>query len=324
MDLSENQPAEESEEVKPTEVKREEEPENIPEEVKPAEDIPAEVKKEETQEDMKPAEVSDPVSVADFSRMVSDTYKAIYDSKDACIPREKWREFQSRFNELTDYEKRVLSAFNAYRNDIVCSDRAVSAFLYTLDFLTNMNRDIILPEVEPAENNLPEEVPAENLSAAPEVQEKPVEEVHNDPSAVPEEPDELFTIVYNPTFGSTDISFTEKPSAEVIQALKKMRFKWHKMKRLWYGYKDPDTVRSAVLSAGKQEDIKPAEVKPAEKKPLSIPDKYKTYYETIFNALRECHENPKDPGRVAYYNGLLSAGSMFLPPETLSSFPRFS
>lgn len=317
-DISDMQPAQEETPAEVAqEVKQEETPavkaEEEPEENKNVDDIQA--------ENVTTAKTgnNDPVSISEFSYAVSNAYKYLYENGDRLLTREQWREYQIRFDEgLTDYEKRVLSAYVAYRKDCVSSDRSVAAFMYILDFFRKVHREIMIPEEPagnepPAEPAQPEEVPAddlsENLSAVTEEEPAPIEE----PA-----PDEPFTIVYNSQFGSTDVSFREKPPAEVIQALKGLRFRWHKMKRVWYGYKDPETVRAAVLSADKPQEKEPAE------KPSAISEKYKSYYETLFNALKDCHENPADPGKSAYYNGLLSAGSMFLPPETMAQFPRFS
>ena len=55
-----------------------------------------------------------------------------------------------------------------------------------------------------------------------------------------------YTITTNTTYNSTEISFEGKPSEEIRDTLKSMRFRWHGQRRVWYGYKDEETVRAAL------------------------------------------------------------------------------
>ena len=78
-----------------------------------------------------------------------------------------------------------------------------------------------------------------------------------------------YTITTNTTYNSTEISFEGKPSEEIRDTLKSMRFRWHGQRRVWYGYKDEETVRAAIegntqpMTAHKDRSAK--ETKPAEK-----------------------------------------------------------
>jgi hypothetical protein len=67
-----------------------------------------------------------------------------------------------------------------------------------------------------------------------------------------------YTITANPTFNSLEIAFEGKPSEEIRQALKDLRFRWHGVKKVWYGYTDEATARAAI-------DGKPEEKAPAKK-----------------------------------------------------------
>lgn len=58
-----------------------------------------------------------------------------------------------------------------------------------------------------------------------------------------------YTINTNPEFNSLEISFTEKPHEKVIEALKALRFRWHRAKALWYGYATDTQVISAIQAA---------------------------------------------------------------------------
>lgn len=55
-----------------------------------------------------------------------------------------------------------------------------------------------------------------------------------------------YTITNNNQFGSVEISFNEKPSEEIRAALKAQKFRWHSVKKIWYGYADAETL-AAIL-----------------------------------------------------------------------------
>lgn len=58
-----------------------------------------------------------------------------------------------------------------------------------------------------------------------------------------------YTIKTNPDFKSTEIIFEGKPSAAVRDALKALKFRWHNVNKLWYGYTDETTARVAIENA---------------------------------------------------------------------------
>lgn len=64
-----------------------------------------------------------------------------------------------------------------------------------------------------------------------------------------EETAPAFTIAHNDQFNSLEISFNGKPSAEVRDALKALRFRWHGQKKVWYGYATQDAVIDAIAGA---------------------------------------------------------------------------
>jgi hypothetical protein len=55
-----------------------------------------------------------------------------------------------------------------------------------------------------------------------------------------------YTITRNEQFNSLEISFASKPSAEIREALKALRFRWHGQKKVWYGYADEDAAKAAI------------------------------------------------------------------------------
>ena len=80
-----------------------------------------------------------------------------------------------------------------------------------------------------------------------------------------------YTIACNSQFGSIEIAFDEKPAQRVRDALKALRFRWHGVKKVWYGYTDEMTVRAAIdgtaaPAAAARPAAKSAESKPAANK----------------------------------------------------------
>lgn len=55
-----------------------------------------------------------------------------------------------------------------------------------------------------------------------------------------------YTITKNETFNSIEISFEGKPSASVRDALKALKFRWHSVKKVWYGYATEEEATAAI------------------------------------------------------------------------------
>ena len=47
----------------------------------------------------------------------------------------------------------------------------------------------------------------------------------------------------NAQFNSVEITFDGKPCEAIRDALKALRFRWHNVRRVWYGYADEQTTR---------------------------------------------------------------------------------
>jgi hypothetical protein len=58
-----------------------------------------------------------------------------------------------------------------------------------------------------------------------------------------------YTITNNTQFNSTEIAFDGKPSEKVRTILKELHYRWHSVKKVWYGYKDEETIRKALDNA---------------------------------------------------------------------------
>ena len=54
------------------------------------------------------------------------------------------------------------------------------------------------------------------------------------------------TITTNPQFNSLEIYFDGKPSEEIRTALKALKFRWHSLKKCWYGFTTEDAVKAAI------------------------------------------------------------------------------
>lgn len=55
-----------------------------------------------------------------------------------------------------------------------------------------------------------------------------------------------YAISKNTQFNSIEVSFDGKPSEAVRQALKDLKFRWHSVKKVWYGYSEEETVKAAI------------------------------------------------------------------------------
>lgn len=90
-----------------------------------------------------------------------------------------------------------------------------------------------------------------------------------------------YTITPNAAYNSLEISFDGKPAEAVRDALKALKFRWHNVKKVWYGYADEATTRAAI--EGKES--KSAEKKPAKINPDGLENNKKTAYGAEFAAV---------------------------------------
>lgn len=119
-------------------------------------------------------------------------------------------------------------------------------------------------ELVPVNPDEPEQAEAEIPEA--DINEAVAEEVEAEQT-------DNFTITENGSFGSIEISFTEKPSEAVRDALKAMRFRWHGQRRVWYGYRTEAEAKQAIRNAqrmergeAKQDEQKQSKAKKSEAK----------------------------------------------------------
>lgn len=82
-----------------------------------------------------------------------------------------------------------------------------------------------------------------------------------------------YTITNNDYFKSIEISFTEKPSDDVRNILKALRFRWHYTKKVWYGYANKqaliDRLNTIISEPVKVEPVN-AEIPAPKTEPVNI------------------------------------------------------
>ena len=87
-----------------------------------------------------------------------------------------------------------------------------------------------------------------------EIKTKPIEDAAEAKAPVTETDPYGFTITDNIERGSLEITFDSKPSDEVRHALKQHNFRWHKVKKLWFGFTDRQTITEALHAAYKADE----------------------------------------------------------------------
>lgn len=64
-----------------------------------------------------------------------------------------------------------------------------------------------------------------------------------------------YEISYNNQYNSYEVRFDGKPSEEVRNALKAMRFRWHSVNKCWYGYnQSEESIAAAITGASTEEE----------------------------------------------------------------------
>ena len=56
----------------------------------------------------------------------------------------------------------------------------------------------------------------------------------------------MYTITKNTAYNSLEITFDSKPSEAIRSALKALRFRWHRVKKVWYGFAEESAIRAAI------------------------------------------------------------------------------
>lgn len=125
-----------------------------------------------------------------------------------------------------------------------------------------------------------------------------------------------YSIAVNPQFNSIEISFNEKPSEQIRDALKALKFRWHGVKRVWYGYSTEAEAREAIEGKAAQgKASKPA--KKAEKAPTT--NKYGVQVGDIFRATWGYEQTNNDFFQVVELVGTSSVRVREVYPEITES-----
>lgn len=73
-----------------------------------------------------------------------------------------------------------------------------------------------------------------------------------------------YTITNNDYFKSIEISFNEKPSEQIRNILKALRFRWHYTKKVWYGYANKQVLIDRLNT------VMPVKVDPVKVEPVKV------------------------------------------------------
>lgn len=137
-----------------------------------------------------------------------------------------------------------------------------------------------------------------------------------------------YTMTHNAQFNSLEISFEGKPCEAVRDALKALRFRWHGVRRVWYGYADEAITRAALdgvtVSGTVSGTVSTTEDKNSEhnRKPAEQPERVSSlpsirfYYNGIKvngGDLIKCHYSADENGATIYASGYGDSlpGSLF-------------
>lgn len=128
----------------------------------------------------------------------------------------------------------------------------------------------------------------------------------------------MFTITANAAYNSIEISFDSKPSEAVREALKSLRFRWHSVKRVWYGYTDEATAREAIEAAAGNAPQKAAEA-PQSRKAAAKVNKYGVQVGDLFSASWGYEQTNNDFFQVVELVGSSSVRVREVYPEIVST-----
>lgn len=109
----------------------------------------------------------------------------------------------------------------------------------------------------------------------------------------------------NGSRASVEIYFTGKPAEHIRTALKAEGFRWHGVKKCWYGYTDPVTADAIITAAEEdaaplREGEKAPKAETAEKREKGTPQAHIRFYwngiKVDGGKLRKCYYNADDDG----------------------------
>ena len=164
---------------------------------------------------------------------------------------EKLKEF---VDNLRDYYNTI--GYNRSKEANALKEQVGETVKY-LDSIVQLFDKVAVQAVENYQQTVAEDVVVAENATTETVVEETAEEV-KETAPVATKDAYGFTITDNIERGSLEISFDSKPSDEVRQVLKENKFRWHKVKKVWFGYTDRQTITDA-LHAAYESEAKPAE-----------------------------------------------------------------
>ena len=169
---------------------------------------------------------------------------------------EKLKEFANNLREYFDnvgYDPKAVGA-HALQEEVGGAIKYVDSIVQLFDKVAvqtveNFQQTVATEEVVVSKN--------ENTTTETKVETKP-EKVETSVEATTEETttsEHGFTITDNAEYGSLEIAFDGKPPKAVLDALKSNKFRWHKVKKVWYGKADRDAITKALNEAFEAETV---------------------------------------------------------------------
>lgn len=127
-----------------------------------------------------------------------------------------------------------------------------------------------------------------------------------------------YTLTKNEQFDSIEILFDGKPSEAIREALKALKFRWHGVKKIWYGYAEEETVRKAIES-GKADQT--ATKAPRQAKKAEAVNKFGVKVGDIFHSSWGYEQTQNDFFQVVELVGSQSVRVVQVDPPMISRSP---
>ena len=177
--------------------------------------------------------------------------------------------FQKLLEQLKEFVENLRDYFNSIGHNPSREANAlkeqVGETVKYLDSIVKLFDQVAAQAVENYQQTVAEEVAVSKMENTTTVSETKVEtkskevETKVEESTPAVEKDAYgFTISDNAEHGSLEISFDNKPSDEVRHVLKENKFRWHKVKKVWFGFTDRQTITDA-LHAAYEAETKPVD-----------------------------------------------------------------
>ena len=131
-----------------------------------------------------------------------------------------------------------------------------------------------------------------------------------------------YTINHNEAFKSIEIAFDGKPSEAVRDAMKALRYRWHSVKKVWYGYSDEETVKNAIDNA--ENGMKDVKTNKTSKATKATENKYGVKVGDVFHMSWGYEQTNADFFQVVALCGESSVRVVEVYPEIIKTDPTCS